>query len=393
MLIKQFKTEEEFRYFLKDRGINVRLTERFAPSSNFISIFFEGYDSFEREILQASQASCVSCIKLEGGFLIMGSRESINSFCSKIVKSHRELAFEILNTISNYKKFHFRLEYNQKILNLGLKTAVMGVINLTPDSFSDGGLIKTPQDALERAKTLIEEGADIIDLGAESTRPNSERIDAKEELRRLIGPLELIRKSFPNIWISVDTYKSEVAKEALESGADIINDVTGGVFDERIYEVVSKYNCPYIIGHIRGRPETWLIDPPTYSDVMYEVISDLRLRLRVLKDAGYSSTPILDPGIGFGKGPVENLTILKRFSELRIFGLPTMVGVSRKSFLGLIVKEFLNRDLKPQERLSAGLGAIANAVMEGCHIVRTHDVAKTREFLVLIDAIRTCYGL
>ncbi|MEN3034619.1 MAG: dihydropteroate synthase [Aquificaceae bacterium] len=392
MLIKQFKTEEEFRHFLKSKGVNVRFTEKLAPKSSFLSIFFEGYEQYESEILQASKASCTDFIKLETGFLLIGTRENINTFCSLVVKSHKDLAFKILNTISNYRKLHFRLEYNKKLLNLGLKTAIMGVINLTPDSFSDGGLIKTAEDALKRAEQILEEGADIIDLGAESTRPNSKRIDAKEELSRLIKPLELIRKNFPNVWISVDTYKSEVAKQALESGADIINDVTGGVFDEKIYQVVSSYACPYIIGHIRGRPETWLTDPPVYEDVVYEVISDLELRLSYLKESGYKGLAIIDPGIGFGKGPLENLTILRRFSELRVFGLPTMVGVSRKSFLGFFLKGLLGREYQPKERLSAGLGAIANAVMEGCHIVRTHDVAKTREFLALLDCVKTCYG-
>lgn len=248
-----------------------------------------------------------------------------------------------------------------------------------------------PSSAVKRAVQMAEEGADIIDIGAESTRPGSERIDEEEELRRLLPVLREVRKELPNIWISIDTYKAKVAEVCLEEGADIINDISGGTFDGEMFKVVAKYGCPYVLTHIKGRPETWKENPPVYEDVVEEIILWFEERLMALKDADYRGHILLDPGIGFGKLPEHNVEILKRFEELRIFGLPLLVGVSRKSFIGLVMEGLLRKKTEPVERLYGSLGALAPAVIKGANIVRVHDVKETREFLALLDTVRT-YG-
>ena len=203
--------------------------------------------------------------------------------------------------------------------------------------------------------------------------------------------LRLIRKELPEVWISVDTYKAEVARACLEEGADIVNDVSGGIFDEEMFRVVSQFGCPYVLTHIKGRPETWKSEPLLYEDVVGEIVEWLNKRMLLLLETGYrrEDNLILDPGIGFGKQPEHNVEILRRFEELKVLGKPLLVGVSRKSFVGLVLEGFLNKQTTPKERLFGSLGAVAPAVLQGAHIVRAHDVRETREFLALLDAVRT----
>ncbi len=182
-----------------------------------------------------------------------------------------------------------------------------------------------------------------------------------------------------------------MARVCLEEGADMINDISGGTFDQDIYKVVSQYGCPYVLTHIKGRPETWKENPPIYEDVVEEIVRWLEERLKILEETRYKGHVILDPGIGFGKLPEHNVEILKRFDELKIFGLPLLVGASRKSFIGIVLEGLLRKKTEPAERLYGSLGAIAPAVIKGANIVRVHDVKETREFLALLDTVRT-YG-
>ena len=271
----------------------------------------------------------------------------------------------------------------------------MGVLNVTPDSFSDGGEFFETSKAVRRAVQMVEEGAEIIDIGGESTRPGSQRIPPEEELRRVLPVLKEVRKELPDTWISIDTYKSQVAKACLEEGADIINDISGGTYDPEILKVVAEYRCPYVINHVKGKPETWKDEPIIYDDVVEEVQEFFKKQINKLRDLGYKEEEriILDPGIGFGKLPEHNVEILKRFDEFKIFGKILMVGVSRKSFIGLILEGFLNKKTKPKERLFGSLGALAVPVLKGAKIVRVHDVKETREFLALLDAVRTYDGV
>lgn len=393
MLIKHFQNKDHFYKFLKERvGVFVKEAEDRAFEGVFHCVYFR-MDVNPEPIFLSARNACVHLFHNKGNFALCGSEASIREVCRELVKfgETKTLAREILESLIRFRKENFQLSYNRKILPLGLKTAIMGVLNVTPDSFSDGGLYTKPEEAVKRAVQMHEEGAEIIDIGGESTRPGSERVDAEEELKRVLPVLKQLRKELPDVWISVDTYKAQVARACLEEGADIINDISGGTFDGEIFSVVSRYQCPYVINHIKGTPQTWKTEPIIYDDVVAEINLWFGERIKRLKDAGYKFEErlILDPGIGFGKLPEHNVEILSRFEEFKIFGNILLLGVSRKSFLGIILEGFLNRKTEPHERLYAGLGAVANAVLKGARIVRTHDVRETREFLALLDAVRT----
>ncbi len=396
MLVKRFSDKDLFYRFLKERvGIFVKEAEERAFEGIFYCIFLN-YRGNPKPLHISAGRSCVSLFAERGRYALCGSEANLRRLCSELTSfpEAKELARQILEGLLRYRRKSFKLQYNRKILPLGLKTAIMGVLNVTPDSFSDGGLYTDPEKALRRAVQMHEEGAEIVDIGGESTRPGSRRVSAQEELNRVLPVLRLVRKELPDIWISVDTYRAETARVCLEEGADIINDISGGSFDSEIFRVVTDYRCPYVLTHIKGRPETWKSEPIVYDDVVGEIVSWLGERIRELVSAGYpEENLILDPGVGFGKLPEHNVEILSRFEELRILGRPLLVGVSRKSFIGLILEGFLNRKTEPRERLHGSLGALAPAVLKGAHIVRVHDVRETREFLALLDAVRTYDGV
>lgn len=274
------------------------------------------------------------------------------------------------------------LKFRGKEIPLSRKVCVMGILNLTPDSFFNGGRYNTLDKALKRVEELIEEGADIVDVGGESTRPGSKRVGVEEEKRRVLPVIEKIRKEFPSLPLSLDTYKAEVAKEGLERGVEMINDISGLHFDPGLKEVISKYDAYVVIMHIKGTPQTMQLNP-SYKDLMGEIISYLKEGIKLAQEAGISEDKIIiDPGIGFGKTWFHNLLILKRLPELKLLGKPILVGTSRKSFLGKVL------GLKPEERLEGSLASSALAVFQGADLVRVHDVKKTRRAVDLARAIR-----
>ncbi len=255
------------------------------------------------------------------------------------------------------------------------KPLIMGILNVTPDSFSDGGLFFSPDKAISRALEMVEEGADIIDVGAESTRPGSKSISLKEELDRLLPILrELLKKI--DIPISVDTRKPEVAKICIEEGVEIINDVSG-LKNDRMLELAISSKAAFVAMHMRGEPEYMHKLPP--SENIIEEINEFFLKL--LSVGELSGRLILDPGIGFGKNVDENLKILKFLDKLKIGECPLLVGVSRKSFLG----NFLNREVS--ERLPATISANLYSVVKGANILRVHDVRENK------DAVELFYKL
>jgi len=274
----------------------------------------------------------------------------------------------------------FFLNFSSKKIDLEKKVAVMGILNLTPDSFYDGGRYRTEKEILKRVEQMIEEGADIIDIGGESTRPGSDRVSVEEELRRTIPYLRKIRDLF-DIPLSIDTYKAKVAKEAIEAGAEMVNDISGLRFDPEMAEVISSKNASVVLMHIKGTPKN-MQDNPFYESLMDEIISYLRKSLEIALKAGIDFDRIvIDPGIGFGKTVEHNLFILKNLEELRILRRPILIGVSRKSFIGKVL------DLPVEERLFGSLAATSVAVMNGARIVRCHDVRETRQVVDLVDAI------
>ncbi len=392
LVLKEFGDKDHFYRFLKERvGVFFREADQRSYEGIHRVLYFEDAKVSPQVFFECARQSCLHAYHNEGRFALSGTEAQIKEFCRCLSQYQRELSLEILQALINYRKKSFKLQYNYKILPLGIKTAVMGVLNITPDSFSDGGLYLEVGSAVKRAVQMVEEGAEIIDIGGESTRPGSQRISAEEELRRVLPVLKEVRRELPKVWISVDTYKGEVAKACLEEGADIINDISAGTFDPKIFEVVSQYQCPYVLNHTKGRPEDWKSMPIVYEDVVYESIGWLWGRFNLLRSMGYRGQVIIDPGIGFGKLPEHNVEILKRLNEYKVFGEPILVGVSRKSFVGLVLEGLLKKKTEPKERLYGSLGALAYAVVKGAHIVRVHDVKETREFLALLDTVRT-YG-
>lgn len=295
----------------------------------------------------------------------------------------KELQPKLESALKNYYKNSFTLKLPRGG-ELSLSSpAVMGILNTTPDSFSDGGLYSTLKSAVKRAEEMVREGALIIDVGGESTRPGAEPVPLKEELNRVIPVIKEIREKLgEGPVISVDTYKSEVARQALEAGADIVNDISGLQFDEEMADVVAAYKCPVVIMHIKGTPKN-MQKNPTYGDVVGEISDYFDERINYALSRGVEREQIiLDPGIGFGKRLVDNLCILKRFGEFRVFGLPLLIGTSRKSFIGAITGVG-----EPKDRLAGSLASIAPAYYGGAKIFRVHDVKETNHFLKLLEAV------
>lgn len=265
------------------------------------------------------------------------------------------------------KESKFRLQLGNKSLELSSRTHIMGILNVTPDSFSDGGKFFEPRKAIECGVEMAEEGADIIDIGAESTRPGAESVSAEEELNRLIPVLEgLLNKV--DVPISVDTYKSSIAETALKAGAHLINDISGLRFDSMMKKVVAKFQVPVVIMHIKGEPRN-MQQNPYYEDLIGEIYGYLAESIHIAEEAGIKRNDIIvDPGIGFGKRLQDNYEIIRRLSEFQGLGCPILIGPSRKSFIGTVL------DLPPDQRLEGTLAAVAIGIQNGAHIVRVHDV-------------------
>lgn len=259
--------------------------------------------------------------------------------------------------------------------------AIMGIINATPDSFSDGGLYLKPANAIEHALRLEDEGADLIDIGGESTRPGADPVSAEDEITRVIPVIEGIRRR-SRIPISIDTAKSEVARSAIDAGADMINDVSAGRFDGRILGVAAEVGTPICLMHIKGTPRD-MQDAPRYEDLIGEISSYLGDAAERAKEAGVPAGSILvDPGIGFGKSVEDNLEILKRLDRIGELGYPLLIGTSRKSFIG----KLLDADL--DNRLEGTLATLATSIDRGVSVLRVHDVSAVRKFLKIYLACR-----
>ncbi len=262
----------------------------------------------------------------------------------------------------------------------GSRTYLMGIVNVTPDSFSDGGKHLDSRIAVEAGIRLVEEGADILDIGGESTRPGSLPVSVEEELKRVLPVITQLRKQV-RVPISIDTTKALVARHAVEAGADLVNDISGLRFDSQMAPTCAKSGVAICIMHIRGIPRH-MQDHPSYQDVVSEVLQELQQSLAIAQSAGIPSNRILvDPGIGFGKTLEHNLALLKNLKVLRSLGHPVLVGVSRKSFIGKLT----NRAV--EQRLTGSIAALAACVVQGADIVRVHDVAESVAAAKIVDAI------
>jgi dihydropteroate synthase len=275
--------------------------------------------------------------------------------------------------------------FRNTVYDFGARTHIMGILNVTPDSFSDGGRFLDPERAVVRARAMLEEGADFIDVGGESSRPRgvaygegAEPVDTVEELRRVIPVIERVAALVP---VSVDTTKSEVAVQALAAGAVMVNDISGFRSDPAMAEVIGVRGASAVVMHMRGTPKTMQADPH-YDNVLAEVEEELRVAVEKGRAAGIRQI-IVDPGIGFAKRRRHNLEILRRCSWFHRLGCPVMVGPSRKAFIGEIL------DLPVDERLEGTLAAVTAAILSGAHIVRVHDVKQVKRAALVADALRT----
>lgn len=259
-------------------------------------------------------------------------------------------------------------------LDLGTRTFIMGILNITPDSFSDGGDFFALEKALNRAKAMVLEGADIIDVGGESTRPGYVMISDEEELARIVPVIKMLAKEI-DVPISIDTYKSQVAEEAIKAGAHIVNDIWGLKKDPKMAEIVAKYQVPVIIMHNQE-------DTIYQGDIMEEIKRSLQASIDLALKAGlHKENIILDPGICFGKDLEQNMTVMARLAELNELGYPLLLGTSRKSMLGKIL------DLPPKERLEGTIATTVMGIMQGIDIIRVHDVKENRRAAMVSDAI------
>ncbi len=256
----------------------------------------------------------------------------------------------------------------------------MGVLNVTPDSFSDGGEYFRIDAAVDRALQMAKEGAQIIDIGGESSRPGAEPVSEEEELNRVLPVVEAL-VSEVNIPISIDTYKSIVARSCLEAGASIVNDISALRFDDAITELVAEYNAYVVLMHMKGTPRN-MQNSPDYGDVMGEIEAFFEERITAAESGGIArESIILDPGIGFGKTTFHNFTILSHLERLSSLGLPLLVGPSRKSFIGMTL------DLPENERLEGTAASVTAAVLNGAKIVRVHDVKEMKRVITIADSI------
>ncbi|MGQ3686141.1 MAG: dihydropteroate synthase [Candidatus Loosdrechtia sp.] len=286
-----------------------------------------------------------------------------------------------MGAVDEYKRELFDVPYPGGILHLGKKTHVMGILNVTPDSFYDGGRYTLVENAVNYARKMVEEGADIIDIGGESTRPGAYPVSETEEIKRVIPVIKELSGQIKKP-ISIDTYKAKTAEEAVQAGASMINDIGGLCADKKMASVVARMNVPVVIMHKKGTPRT-MQKYPVRKNLLTEIMSYLRKTVSIALDAGIDRNKIiLDPGIGFGKTTQHNLEILKKLKEFKGMGYPILIGTSRKRF----ISDILN--ISVHENLYGTLATLAVAVMNGASVVRVHDVRESVQTVKMCDAIK-----
>lgn len=332
----------------------------------------------------AVSRNSVSCCATETDIVIMGTVKQIHRFVKKMSIQPFglvDIAQAIKQLLANISKSHFTLKTYHRELSIGDRTRIMGILNVTPDSFSDGGRYWSPEEAIEQGQKMVDDGADIIDVGGESSRPGSEPVSAEEEMDRVMPVIKglAIRVSVP---ISVDTTKAEVAREAIEYGAEIVNDISAMTFDEKMPLVVAGAGAAVILMHMRGKPRDMQKGDLFYKSVRGDIIEFLKKKMEEAHAAGILPESVMvDPGFGFGKTEEDNVRLLKYLGEFRILGRPIVAGVSRKGFIGRITGG------DPGEREEGTAAAVTAAIMNGANIVRVHDVRSMKKVVAMADAI------
>lgn len=325
--------------------------------------------------------------KIDKSDILIGCTDSqLKILCEKLKKQPFKLSDLSKNLIEVLNKTPQSIKIREKTFDWYRKTYIMGILNVTPDSFSDGGKFDTPEKAFEQAKILIQSGADIIDIGGESTKPFSKEVFPDEELKRVLPVIQKIREFDKNIPISIDTRHSLVAKEAIKAGADIINDVSGFDWDSKMIEVASDLQVPVIIMHSKSSPEKMQINPTYEKNIIDEIYESLSNKVQKAVSSGIKpENIIIDPGIGFGKTLEHNLEIIKRISEFKSLGDALLVGVSRKSVISNIL------EVSAEEKDDASLALNSYLASQGVNIIRVHDVEKHFKAFKVLDRVLNAY--
>jgi dihydropteroate synthase len=326
----------------------------------------------------------VACSVPASDILIMGTIKQILAMVIKIEKQPfglNSIAANIRELLKNISQKEYILKTFRREIQLGKKTLIMGILNVTPDSFSDGGLFYSQQSAIERGLQMVDEGADIIDIGGESSRPGAASVSENTELKRVLPVIGRLVKQI-KIPISIDTKKAQVARLAVGAGAEIVNDISALHADKKMTKTVKDTGAAVILMHMRGNPQNMQKGNLVYNNLMAEIADYLKESSeKALREGIEKDRLVIDPGIGFGKTPDDNYKIVKNLSRLQVLGMPIMVGTSRKSFLGKVTGG------EPGERMEGTAATVAAAIMNGCHIIRVHDVAVMKKVAVVTDAI------
>ena len=363
--------EKIFHLNLKIEGIDCRLANLLKQEM----VLLGGDVAMDKRIIDCSIAA--------SDLILMGTQNQIKALIDRLedrFNGFQGVAPRIRECLKNLESPPHTIRCKKTVFHLDERTHLMGILNVTPDSFSDGEMFFAPDRAISHGIELASQGADIIDIGGESTRPGAKPLPRDEELRRVIPVIEGLSAKV-DVPISIDTYKSFMAEKAIEAGAQMINDISGLHFDPKMADVAARYEVPIVLMHIKGTPEVMQLDVH-YDCLLTEIMEYLEESIEVAEGAGVDANQIIiDPGIGFGKSAEDNLRIIYHLAELKSLGKPIMLGTSRKSFIGKI----LNAEV--DQRVEGTLASISAAIMNGANILRVHDVGPARKATQIVDAI------
>ncbi len=381
---------------LKKVGVDRPGIDAMIPKMENVNLLIEGIECKIANILKQEMLSIggdvavargsVSCSIDRTDAVIIGTMKQVLRLADKIAPQPftlRDISEDIRRVLGNITRDTFVLKTPKREITIGGRTLVMGILNMTPDSFSDGGMFGSVDEAVKYALKMEENGADIIDIGGESSRPGSEAVPVKDELDRVIPLIEKL-EGLLSIPISIDTTKADVARLAIEAGAEIVNDISAMRFDARMSEVVADCRVPVVLMHMRGAPKTMQEGDLSYRSLMGEITGFLEESMENARSSGVDvENIVVDPGIGFGKSTADNLAILRHLRELKSLGRPIMVGTSRKRFIGEITGEKLAGN-----RVEGTAASVVASIMNGADIVRVHDVGFMRKLSRIADEIK-----
>jgi dihydropteroate synthase len=380
-------------------GLQVMLPKGFFRAVKLEGVNYEAAHILKQEMLRLGGEGAISAAVYFGAasptdVILMGTLAQLEALINSLRQfpddTLKAVAQEVEEALKNYQRDNLKpMQIGKKTFVWGERTYIMGIINVTPDSFSGDGLAGNVEEAVAQAIRFVEEGADILDIGGESTRPGSQPISEEEELSRVMPVLRRLVKEV-DVPISIDTYKARVAREAIEAGASMVNDVWGLRMDPDMAKVVAEYNVPVVVMHNRSNPKNAVQEARLggryvgveYQDLMADIVRELEYSIGLALNAGVDFEKIIvDPGIGFGKTVEQNLEILRRLGELKVLGRPILLGTSRKSVIGYVL------NLPPNERVEGTAATVALGIAAGADIVRVHDVKAMARVAKMADAI------